>query len=843
MKTLSTYTAICTVEDAYAHIGCYLVSAPNRSQYICADLYHNGTTPMGARPIGGYPCKSQVLVLFDPHLEFPIILGASPKGLADGRTIIPESMVLRSRAGQFEDPMHNSELKDTSLVWANFSGGRPCDTIPGDYGFINDMGLAVFIGKLMASIKASDSAKVEAFWGDDLLRLVGYNYELFTAGREFKAVNDEGEYNEIDRSTPFIWESLGLAKKGEQAVKETDGRLEPGSEEASFEPQEDDQLIIPRQTLFKGYLGDVEKEFISAPPDDMTVETFSSKTKHTGLLEVIKSGDGLYGIRSAKGIILEKYCLIPVPKETKVPEDPTGDSKEDGYVPAGSDVSIPDFKYGDETKPGIRGPQVYDYLSYVFGRYTCAGLAKKTKDWYYPEESEVSKPVSSTTYDKGLSQLESQFELDLPGSEVIKVDHRGGRESVKYYKSRSLFAQLDDGSIIIEDGYGSGIYMTGGNIYTKAPGDIWTMSGRSAITWAGFDSITKAGNCVDVSASKGDVRLKADRNLHVLGGNSGSIGGVLIESRSEGEISTSDFSEVGQRVTSHGVIIKAKNSPVHVYGQSVFVGVTPGQGGNVVIDADENTTYLRGKAIVSKITEIFSVYNKDEKALMALGPGGAVISTQLMIGGNVIIADLDDGTASLVVGGSIIAHESIAADGAIVTNGAFASFVAPAVAKLDRREDLGQSPQELADNISQQVNAVEDYTQKFEEQYKTGDNAPGKSDFQDSIGFSCRESKEDFELDESSFIIYESRWQQMLTNGGKTWEEPIVTAPDGTQTMPHPGKEAWSDWNAYSTVDLKNFDISSGKTTGNREDLSEEGSEQQKKSLESGYKVVKGPSN
>jgi hypothetical protein len=40
--------------------------------------------------------------------------------------------------------------------------------------------------------------------------------------------------------------------------------------------------------------------------------------------------NGIVGLRSVKGIFLEKVCHIVVPKQTKHPDDPEGDSKDDG---------------------------------------------------------------------------------------------------------------------------------------------------------------------------------------------------------------------------------------------------------------------------------------------------------------------------------------------------------------------------------------------------------------------------------------------------------------------------------------------------------------------------------
>ena len=83
---------------------------------------------------------------------------------------------------------------------------------------------------------------------------------------------------------------------------------------------------------------------------------------------------------------------------------------------------------------------------------------------------------------------------------------------------------------------------------------MFLKSGRNVNLWAGYDLILRAKNSIDGSASAHDVRLKAENNMMLLGGNSGT-GGVLVESR--GASGNFDFSQSGEAVSFGGVILRA----------------------------------------------------------------------------------------------------------------------------------------------------------------------------------------------------------------------------------------------------------------------------------------------
>lgn len=782
----------------------------------------------------------------DPLIhKLPIIMGALAPATSNVNLVLPSSIVARSGAGFVYDPVHHNVMRDPGTAFSDYSAGQPSDVVGGDWGAVNDMGVGVIVGRLMALLKASDGAQIQAFWGDDLIRLIAYNYEFFNALTDDRRLNDEGECNGIEQDAQYSWESFGARDKATDPTRIEQGGLEYGIEYTPIEPKVNDQIMWPRRMELKGYLGDLRRMFLCAPDYEANaVNQMKYNTKYRGLAEVLYSSDGAIVTRSAKALISEKYSIIAVPKEKIAPEDPLGDTKRTGSKFAGEDADIPDFKWGDESA-GIRAAQLYDYTAWLMGKYSTDGLVKHEKDWYYPEESEIDKPVNKTIYDKSLDLLKTKFSLEFPNFIDLKIDHRKGRDKVRYYKSRSAISQLDDGSIVIEDGYGSQIIMGGGNIRLTCPGDVFLQPGRSMIAMAPFDAVIRAGNSVDVSASKKDVRIKAERNCMVMGGNDRSLyGGVLIESRANSKVTASDLAEDGERTKLRGITLKAENSNIYNYSREMYLGATA----QLALDS-LGIIYMSGFEIDANLSDFgsFNVLESvgssgETKQLLTLQPGKAVVSTALDIGGQVRIADAGQGD-SLTVGGQVIVHGQILVENGIMSNGAYQS-TSSAVAQMKRKVDLGTKPQEIAQEIKDNVSNVSANLVETDNKVRVEDDSPVK--LKDKLGFSFRDTIKDLKLDEDTFILYEGRWQQMLDAGGsgsgQVWDdESEVKSPiSAVGSLPYPGYEGWTNWMAYGKVALKNFDLKNGRAKDRKgASQSSEGNKPTKVSLKSGYKIIK----
>jgi hypothetical protein len=777
-----------------------------------------------------------------------IIIGAVPRGVSSAKLVLPNSLTLRSSVGVVE-PRHFSAFAVSNTNIPNHSVGRPSDSLPGDKGWINDLGIALYIGRLIAALKASDMAKVEAFWGDDLLRLTGYNSEWFTASRHAYAYNDEGEYNEVARLSPYPWEGMGVSDPTESPSKELEGVLKPFGDDAPLEPVESDQLIIPRLVRIRGYLGDVEKEWVVKPPSDLEVERYANASKYVGLLEIAKALNGAYHVRSAKEITLEKWSLIPVPKEMFAPEDAKGDNRTNykaaDLYGAGDAYEWPEFEWGEDG-PNIRAAQLFEYHAYLFNAVLPASIVAHTKDWYLPNEldlSEIGGESARGIYD-GTINFGHQFMADLPSVGVLTIDHRGEGGRTKYYRSRSLIKQLDDGSILIEDGYGSQIRMAGGSIFLTGAGDVWMQPGRSFVAWAPHDAILRAGNAADISAAKSDVRIKAEVNLHMLSGNGGT-GGTLIENKATQAALPADYSELGAGVRGHGVTILAPESSFYAYGNNIHIGRSQTRSGQLTIDAGEQgRLYLRGKDITNYNLSTFSVVRDKPEGgsaeMFVMDQKSAILTVPTRIGGTMVLAPAGgQASADLYLGGSLVAFGAGQFGGLVLTNERFGSRDdSGQVGYIE--EDLDMSvvdPGGLANELNKQRDIVSGVVSAIDNAtVESSDASPGNDRFKARMGFSFRTTS-DMKLD-SSFLIYESRWQQLMRVAGaeKKWDEPGVTAPNGTVTFPHPGQEGWEEFESFGQINFENFDFANGHSNP-RDGLASAGQEPVKGSLKESYLI------
>ena len=838
---LSSRVHIClgTVIDMVLGLRWYNVRIGNNTDVQCSAVYHGNTDQViGAKQIGMYAAGTHVLVmlLIDPITHVPV-----PPGYILGSVMMPagstiyrilDSIGLATGADCFNDITHSHTADKQPDAMRDFNNGVPLDAIPGsDYGRINELGVGSGISRFYSWMRASELSGLWCFYLDNLTRLAAYNYEFWHAGGERYIKNDEGEVNDVDLFTPYPWEASGVLEYNKGAVwfKDKGGKYIKGQFDHAYEPKEVDQTMIPRWMRLRGYVGDAHREMVILPaiePVDykLTAETFvertSRKTKYTGLLDIHQHASGLYSIRSAQGIVLEKYIHIPVPKQVHAPED--SDTVADGatnYRPAGiwgpDDASLQSlhnkqpWPWTDATRPDTWAAELFDYSAFMFNWYNMKPLLAHTKDWWVPDEGYFANQILDTTTGKpvGLSgvympekKLTDTFNFPLPQFAKIKIDHRTG--NTKYFYSRSIIAQLPDGSVLIEDGYGSSVYMTGGNIHVSAAGDVWTRSGRSIVMWAGDDLIARAGSSVDISASNADVRIKAQRNLHMLGGNgtdAGAVGGIIIESRAAYGIGSGfKFRDddgdplVGEDVNTYGIILKSVDSPVMIYGRDIYgrSAISSGGGGTIEFEADAdivisgtNQTRYSNAGFTDIIGQLVSaggsvltgtVVNKFDKAITMFS------STDLFRAqAAVVILDSPNG---LYARGPIAVNQGIVPfpDSTIdaVINGYSADYITWLAATL---------PAVLA---------------YYYDDLYTG-YLKSNTSFISEAGFTCRdESQYGLTLD---FLLPESRWQQTYRANdiGIVWYEPAVLIPGlPTQwTRPHPGDSYWIMMEKYLEYD------------------------------------------
>lgn len=840
------------VRDYFARSDCYLVFDPQtRNSVVCMAMHPYGSTgtAMGARSAsGGYPPQTPVYVLEASGMR--VILGTALATTTNLKNLVSDMIVMRSQVGAADSkaPMHSDPLKKTEgLSYCDV--GRPLDAMGGDWGQINELGVAIFLGKMMACLRASDMAKIEAFWGDDLLRIFGYNLQTYTGMREEYEVADEGEGNLVRRMSPFIWEAIGAKEALESTVEEKKGRSKDPEANAWWEPKKKDQLIIPRHTMLRGYMGDIEHEWVQVPGKSMPAqESFGNSTKYLGVFEQAKNITGAYFVRSAKELSFEKSILIPVPKEMKAPDDATGDNRK-GYHAAGSPKlgeggdlpKLQEYEFPEQEDANGWFNYLYDVQAWMYNRVIVGGLYLHTtefggKDWYLPAESELqgefSGNVKSANIDPSKLNIGNKFMVSLPEIAKLKVDHREGHEAVRYYQSRSIFKLQEDGSVLIEDGYGSSIQMKGGSIALSCVGDVFLHPGRNIVNWAPRDFIAKAGNCVDITASKKDIHIKAEKNLEFISGNDPEGKGAMIfDCRSKEAPKKADFVEVGEDRKTSGIIFKAADAPVYMYGDDFYIGLSK-MTGRITLDAKAaGEVYVRGREVKTKTGE-FNVVDLDSKSLMQL------VNKQLYLNTSVnYVASytyFEDGVRSsdLEVQGFVRVKQSVYAERH------FGSLYGGEVGKGPKVPMAYPSKEEIRTKLNEQYDKVAEATELDEQEVVEEPDAPGNEEFQAKVHFSCRKTKQYFGDQQGTFFMWETRWQNLLKQGGGStaWDEPEVPRlGGGDPEMPHPGIDAWKKQEKFKYMeDPNNYDTQTG-IAKKRSSMKETGKDPKKKKLSEAY--------
>lgn len=797
-QSLSQRLLLCEVHDVLAYGHCYIVKGTGTPRMIAVlGSPETSMTPIGARSLSMIPPGSLVVVWIN-ETYFPVILAVVATPMGSSRLGIPDSIVGASHAGFFADPAHQIlASRPDGHGFVDFSAGRPIDNLPGDWGKFNELGLGFFLGKLMTYMRSSDICKLEMFY-DHLARLFSYNWQHYTAGSEREALNDEGEWTDVEGFNPYPWEAAGISALGQLLlVEQSTNQLDPKTAKTMiYEPKDPLQTGFWRLRTFHGFLGDLERRYVQLPNRDVEVMRYgtqegdypkSQTPAYTGVFDQLIGIDGSYVLRSAKRVLLEKTCWIPVPEEMMPRDNPKGDT--DFANPSGIGTTLPEFNPPEDS--GSSQLSFADRHAYFCQKFVSQGTNLRQKDWRVKDDP--PKTPGDFTVEIPPLYPYSSFQQPLPEQAEKTVDHR---KKVRYYKGRARIEILDDGGVVMEDAYGSSVKLFGGNLEISCPGDIIFRSGRDVQTWSGRDVVAKSNRSVDISASQEDVRIKAERNLMVLGGNRGT-GGVLIENRGSGDMvyESNDTLNIGGLIlkcsrgvlgitadtlhlrTDRGPVIldaKSGESDVIVFGRSLEKFLT--RGSMEVIAPQMEQTPVANLSIVEHTQNQYQMIVKN--TLLA-SSGITVINSILE----------RDGTTSIRLKGSLSVEGRVSATGGSLENETESVF--------DHRTAL----QSMNDNRNAVKNDVLDPVAQQELRETTALSAAAPN-----IGFRFRASDE---LGLNNVRIFEAPWQQRFrrtqeTQAGDKFSGPLFVEKDvyprvnpntlqneGRPTMPYPGYEAW----------------------------------------------------
>ena len=835
--------------DGSALSNCYRVQIDHGVAPVMATaLSGTGHGCIGATEINSYMPGTRVLVVLPARTEDAIIIGGLASYLETKRQVINDYISPMSRTRV--DDAHKKYLKmENSSGQSNFNCGRALDgTHASEWGAITSTGIGVTLDDFMVRLSVNEVCGVYGFYHDSMLRVAGYNMQTWTAGHEREAINDQGEYNDYQGYTPYPWENQGIIQRGISPVQQYEPENYLSFKGQPFysrwENKHEFAQPFHRTINYYGYLGQGGRTIVQCPPEDIekwTYDTqkgpegetpfdsdggtgFGSKgpeketdnkaTKPPFVVAETQTGlDGLMTFASAAGIVFKKRLLLPATNKKLRPENSDqGDDIWKNYRSAGLDGSGPE--HTRRTGPSItdfeypllqNAAAIMDYHGYVFNYLNIHPFYWHEKDYKTWEQSEAKLKSGNAVNQKApeFGSLAGSMMLDLPSMKSHKIDDRTG--DYYYYESESYIQMETDGSILIGDGYGAEIRMTGGCIFLSAPGDIWCKSGRDVQMWAGNDTIVRANKSADISANENSVRIKAEKHLMLMGGNEDAeYGGVMIESRTQ--FQDYDFNRAGDMTKFSGIVLRAPKGNVVSEAKYIYLrtgsedGEAIDRGGHIYIDsqAGEGDIITRSKnyyAFCDRNGAIFNFFGEPED----VDKSNYFTKDITAVAGRLIVekdAFIDGG---LLTNGTILVG-----DGHIATEGAARAGMMVGPLDGDGLKQIKEALDQMSDIVTETIPDMAQtiYFGIVETQWYD-DLRAGNEDVLNLTCFSFR-TDDDYKIPD--LMLYEDRWQQMARIAGqspKKWDEKEVKVKtDPFETYCFPGKLYIKEKPAYSEQDL-----------------------------------------
>ena len=815
---------IGVVIHALPHIGWYRVQLSNIQGILrCCSISNGSNLSCGPADSTVIATGSTVLVFIPRSVSYGFILGAVPavtqlpaiKQISNGRQN-PDFVLQGGMSGLFQEQIHRYPLENMlkSGSALDFAANRPRDITSQEKTFATTTGLLFSLDDYLFQLRVNEMCGI---WGsliDGFLRIAGQQLLIESPVHELDSGNDEGEAKHFSGTATYPWEALGLSAPGVAIGRSYGNETDPA---VNFKKQDDpavgkwpyaafDENETPASPFYRyreygGYLGQGHVREVVVPT--FTNNNTAESSPAEGVFSEWVGLDGSYHLLSAKSVLIGRRVNIPVAERVKPAEDGTGDDsragnyKFSGMFGDGVDHKIGDVQVPDDNASIRRVMGVDDLIAYAVNWKRVHPFHYHQNDYRVREEAEgfiFETPQQPLDF----SQLTYQNAMSTVFPRTMKIDHR--YNDVAYYQTTSFLYFLEDGGVMLADGFGSAIKMMGGKIRLECAGDIELAPGRSLIG-LGSQVIMRAKKSVDISASDNDVRIKAERNLHMLAGNSGQ-GGVLVECKGQG-IGQDFENKVGEEVTSSGIVLKATDSLVAAYGGNVYLRSS--QDHSITLDSDKgrNTINLYGSRVStfcrSGVEFFVGPQNEDSTVnnVFAFESNFVSLPGDLLLGGNLVTTG---DNKSLYVSGGIFAKNGIA------TLKYFAQAKAGMVGEVP--EELSGALDEVFDTNITVTDSLADFgtelhqaniVQSYYQEAQAGSDASITN-----MQFSYRDTDDQQQYKTANLLWDQRRWEQFValglgTGGDATWVENPV-AYQGKELYPWPGRKAWKEDTTFLQV-------------------------------------------
>ena len=720
---------------------------------------------------------------------------------------------------QVTDAIINSRRLAT--VSTDMSYGIPMDTLAGDFVRAGSFGSYVSVTSSYAGVGGSRAARLEFFSFRQAARLTAETLEMNSPMSESGYRPDwSNSWLFYDRKAALVKEGVGMKDGADSAFITGKHRID------KFVPQKDTQQGIFRREAYFGNAVDGAWEFWELPElgGSNLVRTWEETDNPPfGVLSRRTGFDGSDAYRSFKGFSFVKSSFIPLVRELLPENSKPTESQAVTKQWVDDSENAETIKYYHHLVSSVERYET----DYNVENYYNAQMRSRNKNWKVFNRSEVEDTYSINKSDYTSIGALSETELEYKKPGEFTGEDPGRETKYKAALLESMIKVLDDGTVVIGDGFGSEIRMARGTITITCPGDLKILPGRDLVEMTPRNRVLNTGRDLFMQSANGSVYVKAEENMSLLSGNKESGGITLIENRSTGAM-VNDKWIVAQDSKEHaynnGVLIKSVNS-LGMVAKDMYIGVYDkndqsdkgldrSKQGNIIIDSAGGLLGLMGSygylkfkknmmasvgegsqvSLASMISSSINLYTRGSVGIsthavnMVGGTGtvnvpeltkSGVVDNYVSFDGSDVLLNLQGTLQATVNGlfmGNLRASSVNAGDGKFGNGGqddwgGGGSNPLPIMLTSILASSFGSAGATLK-NISPSSNAL--YTGKC--LHDMGFYYPGANVFKTD-----------------NFELVAAKWQHLMGTAGFLWNETVVTAPDGTKTQTYPGYAKWQE--------------------------------------------------
>lgn len=476
------YTA--TLTEVYPQANLALISGSTGttkcmfiSQIIasCLGLNHTSYPEIG----------SSVLVLrnTDATADMDYIVGTVPQKSTTNGWDQFSRYVGVSSSSPYAGLSSSNKIANQAKMDGYSSGSAPIDLVEGETLMENSFGVGLALLNNLACLKGSDLAKIECFVLDDLVRILSEQFEHITAFGEYKILNNDGNLNVLWKGTSNEYEAFNAKNKTEK--KEGFEEKNVNQLDTDFESDPESTFYLDgrwRFTQYVGKLGNFVHMFLTDPQNILQHEKDSPI--QSGRANIHINQDGSLLVQSTSDIVFEKVCRIIVPIEKVRPEEMDFTKlKLDAFAV---------WKPFDKDNLFVNSYAIKDYSKWFSNYYSLATfIGLPENNIKLASEKEIQAPQLN----EGNQDLKS----------VKGIDQGIFTKYLERYATVRIFR---DGSIMLLDGWGDCVHLSGGSVNISAPFDI-NLSAGNNVNIIGRNINAVAKEEIDLTAVERGMLMKS----------------------------------------------------------------------------------------------------------------------------------------------------------------------------------------------------------------------------------------------------------------------------------------------------------------------------------------------